>query len=141
MASSVLRLLYGELRFPLVRFHVRRSYNNQYPPYFLKIHPHSDLKAPVMIQNLSLFFFLSKKIGTLFLSVIILLIGFLKYFRSGFLILIRPLLKSIIKSKFLTKFLPKMNWSDSSKFSTSRKLILRSRPPMWRTVIGVLAAT
>ena len=42
---------------------------------------------------------------------------------------IRPFFKSIITSKFLTKSLRKMNWSASSKFSTTRKLIHRSRPP------------
>ena len=59
----------------------------------------------------------------MFSSVIILLIGFLTYFRSAFLIRIRPLFKSITTSTFLTKTLPKMNWSASSKFSTTRKLL------------------
>ena len=56
----VLRLPYGERRLPLVRFRVRRSYNNRYPPYVLKIHPRSGLKPPAMIQNIpSLFSLLS----------------------------------------------------------------------------------
>ena len=76
------------------------------------------------------FTFLSEKIGKLILSVIILLINFLTYLRSGFLILIRPLFKSIITSKFRTKSRPRMSWSESSKFLTTRKLIQRSRPPM-----------
>ena len=52
VASFVLGIPYGERRLPLVRFRVRRSYNNRYPPYVLKIHPRSDLKPPAMIQNL-----------------------------------------------------------------------------------------
>ena len=52
VASFVLRLPYGERRLPHVRFRVRRNYSNRYPPYFVKIHPRSDLKPPVVVRNL-----------------------------------------------------------------------------------------
>ena len=87
------------------------------------------LKIAITVCPDCSFTFLSEKIGTLFSSVVILLIGFLTYFRSGFLILIRPLFKSIITSKFRTKSRHRMNWSETSKFSTTRKLIQRSRLP------------
>ena len=52
VASFVLCLLCGERRLPQVRFRVRRSYSNRYPPYVLKKHPRSDLKPPAIIRNL-----------------------------------------------------------------------------------------
>ena len=70
------------------------------------------------------FIYLSKKVAILFLSVFISLIGRLTYFFSGFLILISPILRSIVTSKLLTKSRPKVNWSESSGFSTTRILQL-----------------
>ena len=59
VASFVLGIPYWERRLPLVRFRVQRSYNNRYPPYVLKKHPRSDLKLPLMVQNLPHLFFLT----------------------------------------------------------------------------------
>ena len=55
-----------------------------------------------------------------------------------FLILISPLLRSIITSKFMAKSRPRLNRSQSStRFSTTRKQIQTFRSPILRTVIGV----
>ena len=51
VASFVLRLPYGERRLPQIRFCVRRSYSNRYPPFVLKIHPHSDLKLAAVFPS------------------------------------------------------------------------------------------
>ena len=43
-------------------------------------------------------------------------------------------LKSIVASKLLMNYFPRMNWSDKSSFSTTRKLIHRKIPPYWMLV-------
>ena len=84
------------------------------------------------------YIFLSKIVVILFSLVIIVFTGRLTDFLSGFLILISPLLGSIITSKLLTKSCTWMIRSETYRFSTTRKLIHRLRPPIWTTVFGVL---
>ena len=62
-------------------------------------------------------------------------------FLSGFQILISPILSSIVTSNYLTKSRPKMNRSESWRFSTTRKFIQRFLHPIWRYVIVVLPDT
>ena len=87
------------------------------------------------------FTLLLKSTGTLFSFAIIRFTGLITYFLSGFRILNMDLFRSIVTSKFLMKSLLKMNWSDSSRFSTTRKLIHRLRSPRFRAIIGVLPST
>ena len=82
---------------------------------------------------------LLKNTGALFSIAIIKFTGLITYFLSGFGILNMALFRSIVTSKFLMKSLPKLNWSDSSRFSTTRKLI--HRLPRFRAIIGVLPST
>ena len=84
---------------------------------------------------------LLKNTGAFFSFAIIKFTGLIAYLLSGFRILNIALFKSIVTSKFLMKSLPKMNWSDSSRFSTTRKLIHRLRSPRFRAIIGVLPST
>ena len=81
---------------------------------------------------------LLKNTGALFSLAIIRFTGLITYYLSGFRILNMALFRSIVTSKFLMKSLPKMNWSDSSRFSITRKLIHRLRSPRFRAIIGVL---
>ena len=83
---------------------------------------------------------LLKNTGTLFSFAIIKFTGLITYFLSGFRILNMALLRSIVSSKFLMMSLP-INWSDSSRFSTTRKLIHRLRSSRFRAIIGVLPST
>ena len=88
--------------------------------------------------RLSLIF---KKNGVLISFTIIKFTGLITYFLSGFRIPNIALLRSIVTSKFLMKTLPKINWSDSSRFSTTSKLINKLRSPRFRAIIGVFPGT
>ena len=78
-----------------------------------------------------------KKIGTLFSSVFILL------FLNILPVWVSNQYQTVVQVNHHVKIPDKISKFSraSSKFSTTRKLIQRSRPPMWRTVIGVLPAT
>ena len=84
---------------------------------------------------------LLKNTGALFSVAIIKFTSLFTYFLTGFRILNMVLFSSIVTSKFLMKSLPKMNWSDSSRFSTTRNLIHRLSTPSFRAFIGVLPST
>ena len=67
--------------------------------------------------------FRSKKTGVSAWLIRILLTGFFSYFLSGSLIRINPSLRSILTSKLHTRSLPRLNWSDLSRFLTNKGVL------------------
>ena len=69
------------------------------------------------------------KSGSLRSCVVVKFTVFLTYFLSGFPILNIALIKTIVRSNFLMKYLTKINWLDLSRFYTTRRLFHRLRYP------------